>query len=252
MRRIFWVFVNILAFSPIFSKAQLIADTTSNSPGLAKALSYYIAAVGINAAIYSGSENVEPRYPIHDGYAFFETNEPVPGEILYDGILYKGVIMWYDIVRNEVVVQHPTMNSRIALNNKKVSYFRIGEHPFVPVNRELPGSADMPDKFYKVLHDGKTTLLGLYTKNMFEGIQESHYVTNYGKQQSGYFLQKNGRYQPVKSMGTLLNILGDKKQELQQHQREFEQDAKSNKIRKKETPEQSMVRVLTYYDKISL
>lgn len=252
MRTLFFALFNVLAFFPFCSSAQLVADTNSNSAGLAKALSYYISAVGINASIYSGSENVEPRYPVNDGFPFFATNEPVSGEVLYDGILYKGVNMWYDIVRNEVVVQHPTMNSRVALNNKKVSYFRIGDHPFVPANREMPGSAEMPDNFYQVLHDGKTTLLGLYTKKIFEGIQESQHVTNYSKQQSKYFLQKDNKYQPVKSLGGLINILGDKKQELQQHLREFDQLQKSNKIRTKETPEQSMVRVLAYYDKITL
>ena len=252
MRKFIFAAINILLLCPIVLHAQLVADTTSNTSGLAKALSYYIGSVGINASIYSGSENANPRYPINDGFAFFGIDKAVSGDILYDGILYKGIPMWYDIVNNEVAVQHPTMNSRIALNNKRVSYFMLGDHPFVPANRELPGSEGMPESFYQVLHDGNTTLLGRYSKKMFEIIQESQYVTNFTKQQSEYFLQKNGKYQPVKSLASLLNILGDKKQELQQHLREFEQYLKSNNIRVRETPEQSMVRVLAYYDKISL
>lgn len=251
MRNLLFI-IYIALFSPLSSNAQLIADTTSNTSGLAKALSYYIGAVGINASIYSGGENGDPRYPVNDGFSFYGRKEAVASDVLYDGILYRGIPMWYDIVHNEVAVQHPAMNARIALKNNKVSYFMLGDDPFVPVNREWAGSEVMPEGFYRVIYGGKATLLGHYSKRMFEIIQESQYVTNFSKQQSEYFLEKNGRYEPVKTLGALLNLLADKKQELQQHLREFDQEQKSNKVKIKETPEQSMVRVLEFYDKISL
>ena len=41
MRRLLFVLVHIAVVLPFASKAQLVADTTSSSAGLAKALSYY-------------------------------------------------------------------------------------------------------------------------------------------------------------------------------------------------------------------
>lgn len=252
MRKIFFGTIVTLLFLPFVGIAQMMADTSSVRGGLAKALSFYIQTVGINAALYTGRENADPRYPVNDGSPFLGTNEALPSEVLYDGILYKGVPMWYDIVRNEVAVRHPSVHARIALNSKRIGYFRLDTQLFVPASRDVPGAEKMPGGFYAVLHGGKTVLLGRYTKRMFEVINEGQYVTNYTKPQREYFLQKDGKYFPVKNLPSLLNVLGEKKQALQQHLREHEQYVKSEKIKVQDTPEQSMIRVLAYYEKISL
>lgn len=253
MRKISFICCSVFILNSFSLQAQLQADSaTLAQSGESKALSHYILSLGLNASIYSGSENADPRFPINSGHPFWGTGEPVSSDVLYDGILYRGIPMWYDIVKNEVAVQHPTMNARVALNNNKITYFLLGDAPFLMPDRNLEGSQNMPDNFYRLLHDGKTPLFGRYTKRMFEAIQEGQYVTNYSKETSEYFIQKDGKYHPVKNLAGMLNLLSDKKQELQQHLKEFDNYLKSNHIRIKETMEQSMVRAIAHYDKISL
>jgi hypothetical protein len=251
MKNIFLLITGALLFVSYRSDAQFAADTSANNPSMATALSYYINSIGINAAIYAGSENPNPRYPVNDGFPFFEQESAVNGEILYDGVLYKNVPMWYDLVRNEVAVQHPKRNARIALNSNKVEYFALGSEYFIRPERDSEDSELMPSAFYHVLHDGETLLLARYTKQMSEIIKESQYVTNYTKQRGEYFLKQDGRYYPVKNLKALLNHVDDKRQEVQQHLREYRQNLKSNNLRVKPSQTQLMVSALAYYEKIS-
>lgn len=218
---------------------------------MSKALSYYIGSLGINAAIYTGSENPNPRYPVNDGSPFYGSENAVKGEILYDGVLFRDVPMWYDVVRKEVAVQHPKMNARVALNSKKVEYFFLGNSLFIPRPAATKKSASADDGFCRVLHDKKTALLAAYNKKMFEVIQESQYVTNYSRLESQYFLLKDGVYYQFKNISGLVNLLHDRKQELQQHLKKLRDQMKNDGIRLNSTSEMAMVSLLEYYDEIT-
>ncbi len=232
------------------SVAQLSADALNRDPALASALSIYVNSLGMGAGIYAGPENADPRYPVNDGTPFFLTDQARYGDVLFEGVLYTDIPMWYDLVANEVVIQHPKMNARIALNNNKIGYFSIEGHQFVSPDRTLAGSETMPQLFYELLHDGKTALLGKYTKKSSEIIKESQYMTNYTRQQNQYFLRKDGRYYPVRNTSALLKLLNDN--EINQYERSSRPRSGGGAPGPRETVAEAMVRVLKYYDQHSL
>lgn len=240
----------LFTFSPSFLFAQPIVSSDSDSSGMRKVLSYYTASLGINAAIYTGSENADPRYPINDGFPFYGSDNAVKGEVFYEGVLFKDVPMWYDIVTNEVAVQHPKMNARIALNSNKVQYFVLGNFLFIPRPAEIRKPLSTDD-FCRVLYDKKTALLAGYRKKMFEVIQESQYVTNYSRLESEYFLLKDGVYHQYRNISGLINLLDDKKHELQQQLKKLRDGMKRDGGRLNTNSELAMISLVEYYDEIS-
>jgi len=61
----------------------------------------------------------------------------------------------------------------------------------------------------------------------------------------GYYLYKNGTYYSVSSEGSFLNVLKDKKKDLQQY-------IKANKLKfKKYQREDAMAKVAAYYDHLA-
>jgi hypothetical protein len=59
-----------------------------------------------------------------------------------------------------------------------------------------------------------------------------------------YYLRKNNIYYNISSKGTMLDVLKDKKKQLQQYIR-------SAQINFRKDPEEAMVKIASYYDQLS-
>ncbi|MBC7919685.1 MAG: hypothetical protein H7Z75_01200, partial [Ferruginibacter sp.] len=145
----------------------------------------------------------------------------------------------YDIVGDELIIQHYNRGFEIQLLREKISHFSLPNHTFV---RLVPDStnAALRAGFYDQLYDGKVAVLAKRTKIVEEsttqGTTRKEFVS-----QDRYFIRKDQAYYPVKSKGSVMNVFKDRKKPLSKY-------LKEKKIRFREDPEYATVALARYYD----
>jgi len=224
-----------------FSKAQIINETNAEQLLVRNAAKVYFKSLGEQSGIYRGVEYTGYPYKIQAGHQFFESANISYGSVFYDGILYEAVPMWYDIVKDQVVVRYADEYSRINLHNEKIDYFSIHNHHYVHIISDTLNKTYIPSGFYDRVYNGGIEMLVNRSKGTLKEVNiEGTYITIL-KQKNNFFLKKGGIYYPVASLGSVLKALGSKQKEIQ----EF---LKKSNIKFREDPENTIVRIVRYYD----
>ncbi|KAA5542884.1 hypothetical protein [Adhaeribacter rhizoryzae] len=214
------------------------ADSAALKP-LLYARSLYEEAIGDESHLYNGPQYINYDKYYLTGHQFFRTDDPSSSGILYDGVWYTQVPMLYDIVLDKIVLEHPTSEFMLSLVNEKVKYFNFLDHTFIRLEKD--SLAALKTGFYDLLHDGQIQFLAKRTKN----IQEQ--PTPYGmegrfEQQTKYYIRKENTYYQVKDKRSVLNVLADKKKELQRHARE-------QKLQFRKDREKAILELTQFYDR---
>jgi hypothetical protein len=100
----------------------------------------------------------------------------------------------------------------------------------------------MKPGFYDELYNGKSQVLVKRSKDI--QTITSGTAENYFDLTTKYFFKKNHIYYSISSQGSLINILKDRKKELQQYIR-------ANQIKFRSDPEEAMVKIASYYDHLT-
>ena len=245
-----WIFLNLAICLIVVLKSEVsIAqaahiDSSQNNPVNALT-AYFNTALGEESPLYNG-----PEYyfysPVIKGNAYvFDANAFNPGSVFYDGIKYSSVPMLYDIYKDEVVVLLYNNFSKFTLVKPRVQWFNLLDHHFVNVNADTLGiNSPLKSGYYDELYKGKLQVLVRREKSQQNNSNGMGILETYFSATRDIFLRKNNAYYPVGSAGTLLNILKDRKKELQQY-------IKTNGIKFRSDPEQAMVRIASYYDHLT-
>ena len=227
----------------IFSQhvtAQNAEDTTLHESAL-NAISLYYEKLGQESPLYNGSEYLEYAYTLQEGHPFFQMADFVAGDIDLNGMIFRGVPILYDIVKDQVIIQDFQRVYKINLPADKVEWFSVLGHQFIHIARD---SADqVKTGFYDQLYKGKTALYARREKRILEkysNVQISKEVIS----QNLYYIKKDGVYHTIKNKSSLLAVLKNKKKEVQQY-------LKTNDIKFKREPERAMITAVRYYDQLT-
>lgn len=223
-----------------FSIAQVKNEISPEQLIVRNAASVYFQSLGEQSGIYRGAEYTGFPYKLNNGHQYFETQFPVKGSVYYDGILYNDIPMWYDLVKNQVIVQFIDGFSEIKLHNELIDYFSIYDHHFVHLGRDKIGDNVLSEGFYDLVYVGKTQVLVKRSKETLKEVSTGIALTLL-KQKNEFYLIKEGVYLPIKSQSSVLNALGSKQKEIQEFLR------KSN-VKFRKDPENAIVRMVKYYD----
>jgi len=240
----------VLSVSTIISKkcfSQAPAtDSIPQQAALTNAVNFYNTTLGDQSPLYTG-----PEYffydPIIKGNAYFaDVNSFTPGSVYYDGVLYSGVPMLYDIYSDKVVALLYNHFSKFVLLKERVKSFDISSHHFIHVVVDTTGvkKPEIKSGYYDELYNGKTQVLVKRMKSIQTntgGLTGSESYFNPGKD---LFLKKDDAYYAISGQGALIDALKDRKKELQQY-------IKANKIKFRKTPEEAMVKIASYYDHLT-
>lgn len=237
---LFLIGVLIQFFLPENSYSQSDDKNYSDQNALNAAKAVYFNSLAEQSGIYRGVGYTGFPYRLNNGHQYFETQVPVIGSVYYDGILYQGIPMWYDLVKNQVVVQYTDGVSEIKLHNELIDYFSIYDHHFVHLGRDQTGNNVLSEGFYDLVYVGKTQVLVKRSKETLKEVGTGISMTVL-KQKNELFLVKDGKYLPVKSQSSVLNALGSKQKEIQEFLR------KSN-VKFRADPENAIIRMVRYYD----
>jgi len=221
------------------------ADSSSQQNALSSAINLFYASERNEAPLYNG-----PEYYFYDptikGNAYFsEVNAFTAGSVFYDGVLYNNVLMLYDLYKDKVVVLLYNHFSKFSLVDEKIKYFDFLGHHFINIDADtVANKTEIKSGIYDELYLGKIQVLEKRVKNVQSnsvGLSGPESYFNFFKD---YYLKKGRNYYKFSGQGALLDILKDKKKELQQYIR-------SNQIKFRKDPDDAMVKIATYYDRIT-
>jgi hypothetical protein len=154
-------------------------------------------------ALFSGTSYTEVRFDAKKGHPFFQSDMPLTGDLLYHNIAYRNEDFQYDMVRDEIILEHLN-GQKIILVKEKLSSFTINGHAF----RHIPADGQkMPPGYYQVLYDeGGMQLLARREKKM-KG--NPHVDFPYFVEATKYFVGKNSIYHKVKNSKDITRLLND-------------------------------------------
>jgi len=237
-------FLFIITGNTAFSQSAH-SDSSSQRNAFNNAVSTFYASVGNESPIYNG-----PEYYFYDpnikGNAYFsDINAFTDGVVNYDGVFYNGVQMIYDLYKDEVAVLLYNHFSKFSLVSEKVKSFDfLGHHFKNIVNDTIYDRDNLKSGFYDELYNGKTEVLVKRAKDIQANTSGVNGLENYFNYKKDYYFRKGRIYYSISGKGSLLNVLKDKKKELQQYIR-------ANNIKFGDDPEDAMVKIATYYDHLT-
>ena len=108
-------------------------------------------------------------YPYkYNGTYFWDRKEFLRGDVLYNGKLYRDVLMNVDAARQELQVRPLEKASAMVVFGDQVAWFTMGPKQFV--NLRYIGYPEAPEGFFEVLRDGESPLLRRVEKTLrFDG-----------------------------------------------------------------------------------
>lgn len=234
-------FLSVIISGKTFSQA--ISESSSQQIALNKAVSLFNISQGTSSPVYNGPEYYLYSPAIKGNAYFKDFIDFTAGSVFYDGVQCNGVPMLYDLNADKVVVlafDHFTLYSLI---NEKVKSFDFLAHHFISINADtiVNNNLGLKSGFYDELYLGKVQILAKRSKSIQEnaGTAERHF--SYSRD---FYIRKNNLYYKSGSLNKILDLLKDRKKELQQY-------IKSSQIVFRDNPEEAMVKIAAYYDHLA-
>ena len=220
-------------------------DSSSQQNALNNTLNYYYTSIGKQSPLYNGAEYYFYDPQIKGNAYFSEVNAFTPGSVYYDGTLYSGVPMLYDLYLDKVVVLLYNNFSKFTLVDPKVQRFDFLEHHFINISADSLGeNSIIKTGFYDELYKGKSQVLARREKNIQTTMGGLNGPESYFNPVKSYFVRKKNIYYPVSGKGSLIDVFKDRKKELQQYIR-------ASQINFRKNPEEAMVKIASYYDHLT-
>ena len=236
--------ISVLTTKNLFAQ-QAQTDSSSQQNALNNAITFFHASIGEQSRLYNG-----PEYyfydPVIKGNAYFlDVNSFSQGSVYYDGAYYTNVPMLYDLYSDQVAVLLYNHFSKFSLLKERVKSFDLLDHHFVNINADtLINNTLIKSGFYDQLYNGKVEILAKRTKSIQTNSGGTAGTESYFSPSKDFFLRKNNIYHSFSSQGSLLDLLKDRKKELQQY-------IKANQIKYRANPEEAMVKIASYYDHLT-
>ena len=239
--------LGLFVFKSVSGQA-ISPDTTVLQAALTHVNAVYTKAIGEQLPLNNG-----PEYNFYNslkikGSAYFMEMTFTPGAVYYDGAEYKRVQLLYDLYKDQLAAVLFDQYSKYVLINDRVKYFDLSGHHFININADtLTNNTVIKTGYYDELYHGRSEALAKRFKliqnyTSTTGAQEAYSYFTDAKE--SFFIRKDSVYYLVNSQRDLLDILKDKKKQLQQY-------IKTNKIKFNNDPGRALASIAGYYDQIT-
>ena len=206
------------------------------------ALVLYDSVMSHSQHLYNGN-----RYYVYDvrevDHPFLMSREWGSGELKYDGQLYSGVQLKYDINKDWIVIKHFSGDGHIGLQNDRVGFFGMAGHVFYRFRSGVEINSSMPTGYYDMLYDGKSKVISRRTKIRYAKVVDKKVIVEYVDKDFFYLLHGQN-YFPVYSKKSVLSVLGNQKSKLKKF-------ARNNRLRFRKQREASIVKIAAHYDELT-
>ena len=193
----------------------------------------YLRKVGDKAEMFVGK--MEPGYAstVYINHPYWSSEEFLVGEVNYQGLLYRNVLLRYDALLKQLVVKTPEKQSNVYIPMHAVEGFSIGGIVY----------AKHGEEFMAVLYDG--SLIGLLEQIHVKMKENTnHAMLQYEFQRSvNYYIWSDGKMYEVNGMRSVLKLYPELEKELKRF-------AKMNHLNFKENRQYSLTSMVKYTDKL--
>jgi len=231
------IIFSIAAFSfhTAFSQTSF-SDSVQYHQAIKSTKDFYKASVRENLMLYNGSEYGRTGHNAL-GFPFFETDSLLNGSIFFNNNRYEDENFQYDIVIDKLVLYDYKKSYSIILAAEQTKEFIInGHHFFYLQNNPILKKTG----YYEKLVDGPTILWARREKKVVLSANAEDRSAHF-TQFNDFFVQKNNSFYPVDNESSFTKIMDDRKDEIKKYIR-------NNKMKFRKQFEESVIKVLTYYN----
>lgn len=235
-------YAGILLLCCLYSSIQAQStgkDSLITHDDYSTALEVYHHYLAPETRLYRGSQYAEYAYTLKDGHPYFDDGHLQKGTVFYDGILYENLMLLYDLVKEQVIINDAYDNYKLFLINDQLDRFTIQHHLFIHLRDSLTPSAPRRG-FYEQLYEDRITLLKKERKLIREDLSSGK-VENFIDYSVFYYLKKGSVYYAVNNRQSLLNALNDRHKEIKKFIRK-------NGLSMRHDKENTLLRVAAWYD----
>jgi hypothetical protein len=227
----------LLDFSSLIAQESVSAND-SIPVSSEVAVSYYYKFTDQRSRLYNGKQFITYN-PAMEGHAYFMDADMHRGSVVYDGLFFDSVNLQYDLVKDEVVIQHFDAFFKIVLIGDKLKAFNLNGHHYKRLVRDTINKLPVSTGFYDFLYDGKIKFIAKRTKNIEEIVTDK--VVQKIVEKNFYYVIRDNVYYQVRSYKSLLSIFKDRS-------REIRQDLRKQKLKFRKNREALILRAVTFYD----
>ena len=173
--------------------------------------------------IFNGPEYIPVDINIK-GHPFYENETFQLGWIKYDGEIYIGIEIGYDIYREQLAVVHYDENSKfspIRLYSKNVDGFSFNGHRFVRLEKGINPHL-VATGFYEILYEDSLKVFALNVKKV-QPSNEGPYRYQFAAK-SVIYVFKDEEFHKIGSKKALLRLLEDEKSSIRKIVRNGSED----------------------------
>jgi hypothetical protein len=242
--KLFFTIVSLLICSVVLGQ-EVLVDSSFVSQSVAAAVELYSSSVRNQSMLYNGGE-YDPYPEPYNDHPYFASEYWEEGSVHYYEEWYHDVSMQYDILRDELVIEHYGQSgfmAEVKLHSDKVDSFELLGHTFIRISGDSTEGGGLRAGFYDLLYNGGIKILCRRKKSVVKNVESATLSISFDEKDS-YFLIKDGSAFQVRNRATMLKALKDEKKVLNQaarkgrldfvHQREF-----------------SIIEMANYYDDLS-
>jgi hypothetical protein len=213
----------------------VLKDSLSVSPDTA--ISFYYQFTNKRSRLYNGKEYI--GYLPMEGHPFFADPDLHRGSVLYDGLYFDSVNMQYDLVKDELIIQHFDVFFKIVLISSKVKEFTVLDHHYRRMVKDSVNQLPVATGYYDFLHEGNITLIAKRTKRIDELVTDK--IVRKIVEKNFYYVIRDSVYYPIRNYKSLLSVFKDRSKEIRQ-------DLRRNKLKFRKHREAAIIRAVKIYD----
>jgi len=215
-------------------------DSAFISAAVNKAAALYTQTIDSESHLYHGLEYINYDKVYLEGHQFYRTDKETEGTILYDGAQYTQVPLLYDLVLDQVIIEHPESSYQLSLISEKVKEFSFLGHTFIRLEPDTLSGSPIRTGFYDLLVAGNTSFLVRRTKNIQERAEQGGMKGEFHTKDK-YYIQQQNRYYQVHSKKSVFQLFPD-------HKRELQKFARNNKLNFRKKRESAIAQLIQYYN----
>lgn len=230
----------IITYSNCFGQG-LNTDTLARDNAIAAAKLQYQKTIAGNSQLFNGVEYFDPLNSKKQiGHPYYSSDDWEEGFVHYDGQLYEHIFLRYNILEDNIVIDHIQSHATIKLIVEKIKYFGINNHTFIWL--ESDPDHVITKGFYDLLYTNKSKVIARRYKatieNAGEKVMEATFVNK-----TKLFLFKDEKYYSITKKNSVLQAFGEYKPQIKKF-------LSGSKISFRSDPEAALIAIAGYYDNL--
>jgi hypothetical protein len=205
----------------------------------------YAASFTVHPQLFNGPEYLDysKRYFRNTGHQFLSSTDKQKGSIYYNQQLFPDLRFNYDVVLDQLVLQHATSPLTLRLVNENVRYFSIAGRRFFRLVADSVSGEIVRTGYYEILVDSTVQLLAKRAKRLQENEGQGKINAEYILMDR-LFIKKDGLYYPINRKKSVTRLFSNRSSEIQKY-------IQANKLRfNKASREADSVLLTRYYNSL--